>query len=369
MKIRNSGRFGLNDEPMSLCDDDNTLAQNLLILAYEKPISITDLSKKIGVASAYVEPVIKKLVDGELMKQMGDGKVYTDFIIYHAEDYVKYINEQEAFAEKYIDAYTEPVKEAIEKLKSTDFYSQSLERYMLIHVACQGLSICDSKLPPQIFPERPNGGKWIAFGTIYPNDYKISENKRGKEEYLMSGQRYTSISSYLGKYDLYFYNYETSLYPMNEKIPDYGFSTISEVEGNMLKLFCLIKNNISPKSVDLDERIIKAIPKLIENGFLSYKNEELRLCVPCLTHNQEKIFWDICKNAALSFAKKIEEPILEYYKSHKKQIPPQLKSVPYQKLIMPYSPGAMMFVYEAINKGIHPRDLGYYCPESIVVID
>lgn len=50
---------------MSLTEGD-ALAQNLLILAYEKPLTVSALSKAIGVASAYVEPVINKLVDGEL---------------------------------------------------------------------------------------------------------------------------------------------------------------------------------------------------------------------------------------------------------------------------------------------------------------
>ncbi len=366
--LRNSGRLGFNDEPMSLCDDENTLAQNLLILAYERPISISDLSKEIGVATAYCEPIIKKLLEGELMKQMGDGKVYTDFIIYNAEDYVKYIKEQEAFAEKYIEAYLEPVKEAINELKKTDFYSLPLERYMLIHIACEGLRLCDRTLPPQIFPDRPNGGKWIAFGTVYPYNYKIPEDKKGKEEYLMSGQRWTRLENYLDKYDLCFYNYETSLYPCTSKFPD-GFASIQENESNMLKLFCLIKNKISPSTVDLDERIIKAIPKLKENGFIEEKNGELKLKAACITHEQEKTFWDICEKAARKFAVRIEKPLLDYYKTHRKQIPKHLKSVPEQKLLMPYSPGAMMFVYEAISKGVHPRDLGYPCPESIVVIE
>ena len=29
----------------------------------------------------------------------------------------------------------------------------------------------------------------------------------------------------------------------------------------------------------------------------------------------------------------------------------------------------MMFVYEAIRQGVHPRDLGYICPETIAVFD
>lgn len=195
LAVRNSGRFGMDGEPMSLTEGD-TLAQNLLILAYEKPITVSDLSKSIGVATAYVEPIINKLVEGELMKRMGDGKVYTDFIIYHASDYVKYIHEAEAFVEEHIEAYTEPLQIAIKELKETSFYSQRLERFMMIQIA-EGLFECMESVreKPQIIPDRPNGGKWIAFATIWPQNYSIPEDKRGKEEYGLSGRRCTRIDS------------------------------------------------------------------------------------------------------------------------------------------------------------------------------
>jgi hypothetical protein len=59
----------------------------------------------------------------------------------------------------------------------------------------------------------------------------------------------------------------------------------------------------------------------------------------------------------------------EYTRTHRKKIPPHLKSVPEQKLTMPYEPSAMMFVFEAIRHDIHPRDLGYPCPETLAVFD
>lgn len=211
LAVRNSGICGINEEPMSLTERDS-LAQNLLILAYEKPLTITELSKAIGVASAYVEPVVDKLVEGELMKRMGDGKVYTDFILYHAEDYVKYMKEQETFAAHYGELYFVPLREAIKELKATDFYSLPLERFLLIQIAEKGLFNSQKSIrKPQIFPERPNGGRWIAFGTIRPANYVIPENKRGREEYMLSGERCTTIDHYLQAHNLKMYNYESSL--------------------------------------------------------------------------------------------------------------------------------------------------------------
>ena len=50
---------------------DDKIAQNLLILAYDKPVTVTELAKAIGIAAAYIEPVIDKLVSGELLKRVG----------------------------------------------------------------------------------------------------------------------------------------------------------------------------------------------------------------------------------------------------------------------------------------------------------
>ncbi len=71
------GAEGINMEPISLVEND-LIAQNLLILAYEKPITVSDLSKAIGIPTAYIEPIMKKLVDGELMAETASGKVYAD---------------------------------------------------------------------------------------------------------------------------------------------------------------------------------------------------------------------------------------------------------------------------------------------------
>ena len=370
LAVRNSGTFGFNGEPMSLTDDD-VLAQNLLILAYEKPLSVSELSKAIGVATAYVEPIVNKLVDGELMKRMGDGKVYTDFIIYHADDYVKYIKDAEAFTEEHIDCYINPLKTAIEELKQTSFYSQRLERFMMINIAETGLfGSMTSVRKPQVFPDRPNGGKWIAFATIYPENYTIPGEKRGKEEYSYAGMRLVNLGKYLNSLNLKILNYETSLDKyMYEKHDGFGYNYFGELEFDMLKFFYLIDKNISPETVDLDPRMIENIPLLEKRGFITTKNGVPELLVPVLTHDEEERFFEICGKARLAFGDSIKDDLAKYCETHKKEIPAHLKSVPDQKLTMPFEPNAMMFVYEAINRGVHLRDLGYNCPETFVVFD
>ena len=135
------------------------------------------------------------------------------------------------------------------------------------------------------------------------------------------------------------------------------------------RLFYLIKNNIDPETVDCDTRIVESIPLLEKRGFIVKESDGYKLLVPCLTHSQERKFWEICGAACDSFCKGLCEEFEKYIKPHRKTIPGHLKSVPEQKLYLPYGPGAMMFVYEAIARGVHKRDLGFPCPETFIVID
>jgi RNA polymerase sigma-70 factor (ECF subfamily) len=65
-----SGRSGLNGEPYSIVNND-LIIQNILITAYSEPITVSDLSRKIGIPAAYIEPLVQKLIDNELMARIG----------------------------------------------------------------------------------------------------------------------------------------------------------------------------------------------------------------------------------------------------------------------------------------------------------
>ena len=369
MFICNSGKCGLNMEPMSLVPDDDPLTQNLLLLAYEKPVSVSELARAIGVAAAYIEPIIRRLVAGQLMVRMGDGKVYTDFIIYSADDTVRSIREQEEFAAQYADSYCDAVADAIRELKQTEFYSLRLERYVMIKIASVALwKTMERHRPPQIFPDRPNGGKWIAFGMI-DQKHRDPMLYTGCDNYNLSGERCEQLDNFLGTEQLALLNYESSLYPYPKLVID-GFSTFMESEAAALKLFYLIEKGIDPVSVDADPRILRAIPQLEQEGFVAMENGKLRLLIPHLTRAQYNgAYREIISRAAERVARHLEQPMLDYTRTHRKKIPPHLKSVPEQKLTMPYEPSPMMFVFEAIRRGLHSRDLGFPCPETVAIFD
>lgn len=168
------GGSGLNGEPFSVVGDDR-IAMNLLILAYECPVTMDELAGKIGIPCAYVEPIIQRLVDGELMKQTGS-KVYTDFIIFTEHDRICNLKEEKQMVlQKYKDVWI-IMEEGLQALRNKKFYqkqsddqSEKLEVYFAVRTMLHAITsirdeIAGSSLAFKDYPERPNGGKWIAMG-------------------------------------------------------------------------------------------------------------------------------------------------------------------------------------------------------------
>lgn len=362
------GSAGINGEPVTLTEED-LLAQNILILAYEKPVTISELSRGLGVPAAYIEPIVSRLAEGELMKRMGDGRVYTDFVIYDKEDYTRYVPEQEKFAEVYAEYFCGPMGRAIEELKRTDFYSERLERFLMIGIAqcmvqkCLRGNIDPSRSLSAMAKERPDGGYWIAMGN---KGYVYSGEQPGREIYCLSGLR-TCSCTFRDEAPLFLYNFESSLYPYG-KYDGFGNMQIWDCERKLMKLLYMIKHGIAPETADFDERVIKRVPDLIERGILRRGGDgKPEVSVPYLTREQFSVYEAIRDKAAEEAAKLLSGPFGEFMRERKKRVPPHLKEIPEERLYYTVHPGEMVFVYEAIRKGIHKRDLGYPCPEMVMV--
>lgn len=69
---------GFHDEPWSLVANDK-MKQNILIAAYEKPVTVVEISKALGIPTAYVESAVNDLLKSELMASVGND-VFTDIL-------------------------------------------------------------------------------------------------------------------------------------------------------------------------------------------------------------------------------------------------------------------------------------------------
>lgn len=164
-------------EPFSLIS--SPIEVNALVLAYEHPLSIRGIADAMGVPCAYLEPVVDKLVKGELMGKTASGLVYTRCHLQDIENRYGNIPAQEALASERAAQIAElvnmhtaelfalpAVAEMTNKQKATLWLIVLNEALTIVVQQTRPHSPDDPKEPP----ERPNGGKWLASCTVFDQD-------------------------------------------------------------------------------------------------------------------------------------------------------------------------------------------------------
>ena len=209
-----SGVQGLRGEPYSITEN-NLIAQNLLLLAYEKPVTEAELAKTIGIPAAYVEPVIDMLVNAELMKRVGH-RVYTDFIIVTHKESEDSIEPQQKLIDEHFDALWQPLQTGLCQLDDAPFYQRlsegkrhKLAYYFVMHTLSQCFFGAGARIynPEHPYPQRPDGGKWVASGFSYPQNYDDTK----LAAYRWSGERTNEVHGYLDTKEITLKVFDTPL--------------------------------------------------------------------------------------------------------------------------------------------------------------
>lgn len=157
-------------EPFSCLN--SLLAENILIVAYKKPISIPDLAAALGVPAAYVESEVRQLIRGELMGKTPKGLVYTRMYISSFEDALGDVDKQTAAAEALAEPLWEMIREAFEPLMASDataHFNEKQKATLWLYLILRAMSeIHDWHLTNETQLSepylRPNGGYWMASG-------------------------------------------------------------------------------------------------------------------------------------------------------------------------------------------------------------
>jgi len=107
--------FGQNWDPSTGPDGrryvEHSIAQNILLEAYDNPSTAEDLSLALGVAMPYMEDEIRFLMEGELLTEKG-GQYRTNIVILSK----KVQDEISSLALDYVEKMTELVKKAVEEV-------------------------------------------------------------------------------------------------------------------------------------------------------------------------------------------------------------------------------------------------------------
>ncbi|MBQ3100871.1 MAG: sigma-70 family RNA polymerase sigma factor [Clostridia bacterium] len=366
------GSDGLKGEPISLVEGD-LIAQNLLIIAYDKPITISDLSKAIGIPAAYIEPIVKKLIDGELMVQMDSGKVYSDFIINKAQDILKNFESQKNFAHKQFDTVWSIVEKMSEKISEMDFVKSmdseeqtKLDRYAVLKTLQDFQHFGSGKIEFPKFPKRKDGGWWLAEAITFDAGYNTKEYMEASEYCIHGGHR-TSEAVFVGRTKrIRLYEFDTTLWDSPHRFGD-AYELYFK---HIIPLLWSIYDGISLETSDIPNEFLSYIPTLEQLGVIGETEEKLCVKIPVLKKTEYDEICAVIKNATEEIKSKIGNEFTAFITSLRTPIPKHLTSVPELfRYLEATAYFVMSIVREAYDNGLHLKDVNYCCPPMVLVYE
>ena len=360
--LSNSGRTGIANEPFSLVEDDR-ITMNLLILAYEKPVTLPELGKAIGISTTYVEPIVDKLVRGELMKRLGD-KVYSDFIIYDENDRTANVALETEFAEKHYKGIWEIVQQGLGELQEQDFYkalapsqSKKLDSWFVIRTVQSATNQLRDEAsggiqPFDEYPDRPNGGKWYAMGHRYPADYDYDREQSAYRSYMISGESKNTLDEYCGHSQISLCEYDCLLGKTHSGYC--GNSVKYKTNGiDVMKMLYAIHSGEEESLPLINMHCFDNVEGLEKMGYLARNEHGKLVCdVPVLKMSDRWKLYGIAEQYSRLVRERYRDVIMQLMQNPVK-LPPHLKSVPkWQQYMHCCSTFPMQVIMKAHDNGL-----------------
>ena len=374
--ISSSGNGGMDGQPYSLVRDDK-ITMNLLILAYDKPVTIPELADAIGISTTYIEPIVERLINGELMKKVGD-KVFTDFIIYSEKDMVNTFELQKDLANALCAGVWKYLEEGLDVLRAGAYYQKQnpsqtakLEGYFVLHAAYHSVIKVRDEVagfcPFSEYPYRKDGGRWFAIGNRHTADYDYEKSPyRG---YEISGEAGGSIDHLPGASRVGLFDYDTDALGHSHTV--YRFSdNFDEAREGMIKLLYGVYIDNESILSGIPKRLLDNMDTFLELDFLErLPDGKLKLNVPVLSNVDKKAFYDLMEEYADKLSKAFHDDYLKMIKNPvivpkhlQKDVPGFLR---YLNTCC-FFPSAL--IYEARNRGLFLKGYDKPVPPVLMVV-
>lgn len=356
--ISNSGQVGKNGEPWSLVQNDRA-TMNVLIFAYAKPLTISEIADAIGVSTAYIEPVVKKLIDGQLMRCVTN-RYYTDFAIFTEADRTANLQDELAVAAKITPDLWKYVDAGLDELRGRDYYkrqkkyaAQKLESSFIVRsVQNAVLKLRDAAYggmqPFSEYPNRPNGGKWYAMGNLYPYDYDFSHSPTSR--YNISGEASSSCENVFGLKTLANYDYDTDKSIFGGTHSHFGKAAVID------KLLYAIKLGRDELYPLIDNMYDDTIDKLCDMKLVLKTDGGLEITVPVISREERGDFYCLCGKITDEIGAAFTDEITPLA-SNPIRLPPHLDSVPeWIRHLCCVDSLPMAIVAAALDSGLYSPD-------------
>ena len=319
------GCQGFHDEPWSLVAND-LMKQNILIAAYETPITVVEISKALGIPTAYVETAVKDLLKSELMAKAGN-KVFTDFMITTPEQLLRGLDVEIDLVERNYHVLLKFINEYLDELGAlplvnslSECKQKKLKYYFVLHLFSHAIYVATQRIVPskEEYPVRPDGGRWIAVGSRYPEDFDFNNYRFGK--YCYGGERGTYWERFLNSKSI-----DLKVYDTQPNLNLYQHGPIEINDDNLAKLLYIISREIPFDNTGFNLMFCEDIPHLIKCGVLGEDNGKLFVNLPMLTPNEYKLLDEIRSKYMMRLADTLEPLLREVFPKLKINIPKHLE--------------------------------------------
>ncbi len=265
-------RINWNTTACNGCVDTNRylhsqIARAICKAAYEKTVTIEEISLATGIPAVYIEDELPALEYGEAIAKVGENKYATNFIIFSLENrrYAKGASEQ--LVKLIADKFKDILNKNAEAVGNMCFYGHDfgIERlgFIAIHYILRKKLFSMINNNSQIlFPPRRDGG----YGWFIVNETEDGEEQ--VDEYD-SGCNLTEGENIIYYYWLGRYHVKSSIYQANRVLSN----------NNLLSSFT---NGFAERSALSDEDAAF----LIENGIIAKAENGYRLSFACFTQEQ-----------------------------------------------------------------------------------
>lgn len=302
----------LNIRPLSLCIGIDgwtrgqetfwydLLAQNIMLVCYGEPLTISEISEKLNVAAAYLENPIERMVYMDFLKQIGK-KYQTNFFIKTdkvLETEVLYGYEN---AQPYADRIYDAVMGKKEELMSIDYFNKAdvNQDYFLWQIILM--------VSQQLLYEAAEH-QWKKY-----NITKRPVRKDGSEFWIIASIRYETLNGLNDEQTKYARNRHCSGYKINND--DFGelyqmdtfflllcdMSYRNVTNDNILIKFTNIISVIRDKIYKSDSPTVDSLSdyekvlmtEFVNDGYISIKDGLPHINIPVLTKEQMQVLNDI----------------------------------------------------------------------------
>lgn len=337
------------------------LVQQILAAAYDKPLTDGEIAESIGIPVYYIEDLLEKAAELEIMVKTESGRYYTDACMTRPENWIEGWNGCRRMAEEHTDAYAgclQRVESAVEKLSWYGELSHrqqwKLKRFAFLETLQQAKH--DSMKSEHLErPKRKDGGRWTLVGTICPMGYVMPVKTHN-----FGGHRSTDG-----------YSTKVMLHEFDTTILDNPFrcERIDWIT-HMADLLYAVHTGQNPLERNVPAEMIEAMDRFTESGLFTVKDGERVADIPVLSLQQWKELMRICTGEKELLRTETEPFIQAYLAACTDTLPPHLREtykVQWQgRLLGFYEPAVYSMLYE---KGLHLQNVDFVCPPAVLVIE